>query len=288
MYAAGQGVPVDQDEAERHWRIAAAAGNTQALHDLGTLFTHHRGDLTEGARWYLEATRHGIVAAAAELRLLATKLHGPARFNPRARTMLGVIHAFHLDDPAAAVRLLTIPAQHGDPVAQRTLAYLIQHGQGTDPDHDRAIEFYRAAAHAGDGIAAFNLAMLSDDIDEALRWLRQAADAQVTEAYRRLGDKLSQNDLDGEALHWYLRGAEAGDTASMSAAACLYRDGHGGPIDLIQALRWYLAMLQAGNGDGIHQAHKIVPRMTDDQIHEAGRLSGHLLEAHMFVLQRST
>ena len=78
MYAAGQGVPVDGDEAQRQWRAAVAGGDDQALHDLGTLFAYHRGNLAQAAHWYLQAAGKGIVAAANELRLLAAKLPGPA------------------------------------------------------------------------------------------------------------------------------------------------------------------------------------------------------------------
>ncbi|MEV0806955.1 hypothetical protein [Micromonospora sp. NPDC050200] len=49
-----------------------------------------------------------------------------------------------------------------------------------------------------------------------------------------------------------MRSAEAGDKASMFAVACWYRDGFGGPVDLVQTFRWYLAMLNVGSGDGIH------------------------------------
>ncbi|MEU8265231.1 tetratricopeptide repeat protein [Micromonospora sp. NPDC048999] len=287
MYGTGQGAPVDQDEAERHWRMAAAAGEAQALHDLGTLFGYHKVDLPEAASWYLEAAKAGIEAKR-ELTLLAPKLRMPASVDRRARTMLGVIRAFHLEDPAGGVKLLAVSADEGDPVAQRTLGYLVQHGIGATKDDLRATALYQAAAEAGDPLAAFNLGVLSGETDEAVHWLRQAAEAGVTEAYPRLGDRLSERDLDEEALQWYVRGAEAGDKGSMFAAACWYRDGFGGPIDLVQALRWYLAMLNVGSGDGIHEAHAIVPRMTADEIHEAGRLSGRLLEADLFVLRQAS
>ncbi|MBC6466924.1 tetratricopeptide repeat protein [Actinomadura alba] len=217
------------------------------------------------------------------LHLLAPKLRDLTGTDSQARTMLGVILAFHLDDPAGGAELLAVSVQEGDPVAQRTLGYLVQHGIGAGQDDIRAAELYQAAAEAGDGVAAFNLGVLSGRSPDAVRWLRVAAEAQVTEAYPRLGDRLSERDMDEEALQWYVRGAEAGDKGSMFAAACWYRDGFGGPINLVQALRWYLAMLDVGSGDGIHEAHEIVPRMTVDEIYEAGRLSGRLLEADFFV-----
>lgn len=288
MYATGQGVPVDEDEADRHWRAAADAGDERALHDLGTLYAYHRQDFPEAAYWYLLAAKAGIEIAVRELRLLAPKLRGPARTDRRARTMLGVIRAFHLDDPAGGVELLTASADEGDPVAQRTLGYLIQHGVGTAPDEYRAAALFQAAAEAGDATAAFNLGVLSGHAPGAVHWLRIAAEAGITEAYPLLGDQLSRRDLDEEALQWYVRGAGAADKGSMFAAACWYRDGFGGPVDLVQALRWYLAMLDLGSGDGIHEAHKIVSRMTADEIYEAGRLAGRLLEADTFVQKHTT
>ena len=193
-----------------------------------------------------------------------------------------------VDDPAGGAKLLAVSAQEGDPIAQRSLGYLVQHGIGAAQDDIRAASLYQAAADAGDDIAAFNLGVLSGRSPHAVHWLRRTAEAGITEAYPLLGDRLSDRDLDEEALQWYVRGAEAGDKGSMYAAACWYRDGFGGPVNLVQALRWYLAMLDVGSGNGIHEAHAIVPRMTAEEIYEAGRLSGRLLEADLFVQRQAS
>ena len=55
----------------------------------------------------------------------------------------------------------------------------------------------------------------------------------------------------------------------------------------MQALRWYLKLLDLGSGDGIHPAHAIVPRMSVDEIHEAGRLSGRYTEAEVFAQRKA-
>jgi TPR repeat protein len=287
MYATGQGVAVDEDQAERHWRSAAAAGEVRALHDLGTLFAYHKGDLPEAASWYMQAAEAGVEAAERELRRLAPKLRELATADSRARTMLGVVRAFHLGDPAGGVRLLTISAQEGDPIAQRGLGYLMQHGIGTEQDDVRATALYLAAAEAGDAVAALHLGVLSKGSPDAVHWLRRAAEAGITGAYPLLGIQCSEQDMDEEALYWFVQAAEAGDTDSMHAAARWYRAGYGGATSLVQALRWYLAMLNVGSGDGLHEAHAMVPRMTADEIYEAGRLSGRLLEADLLV-QRKT
>ena len=280
MYAIGQGVPVDNEAAVKHWRAAAAAGQEQAVVDLGTLFTHHDVDVAEAAYWFLQAEGD---AADRELARLAAPLQELAATDDRARTMLGVLLAFRHGEPARGAELLTASADAGDPVAQRSLGFLVQHGKGLPADVDRAAVLYRAAAEGGDGIAAFNVGLLLGKAPEAVPWLRQAAESGIAEAYSVLGDRLSEQDLDDEALRCYLRAAEGGHTGGMYAAACWYRDGFGGPVDLVQALRWFLAMLGAGDGNGLHDARTVAAVLGADDIHEAGRLSGRLIEADLLA-----
>ncbi|MEV0903054.1 tetratricopeptide repeat protein [Actinoplanes sp. NPDC049802] len=269
MYATGQGVPVDEDEAEARLLPAAEAGEQRAFHDLGILYAYHKIDLPKAGLWFLRA------GADRELALLAPRL-SPG-------TILGVIKAYHLGEQRAGAEMLEAPAAAGDPMAQRSLAFLLQHGHGVPADETRAVELYRAAAEGGDEFAAFNMGLLSGADPAAVRWFRIAADGGVTDACTHLGNLLGAQDLDEEALSWYVRGAEAGIQGCMFAAACWYRDGFGGPVDLVRALRWYLSMLDTGSGDGVHEAHRIVPAMTVDEIHEAGRLSGRYLEADLLA-----
>ncbi|MFD1086339.1 tetratricopeptide repeat protein [Micromonospora andamanensis] len=286
MYATGQGVTADDVEAERLLLAAAATDAGQVSFDLGTLYAGQRHDPVLAAQWFLRAVKEGDTRAQRQLELLVPRLRELSADQSRARTMLGVILAFHLDEQVAGAELLEAAAADGDPEAQRSLAFLLDGGADGLGDPTRAMALYRAAAQAGDGYAAYNLGVKESDHHEAVRWLRRAAEAGVHEAYPHLANHLSELDIDDEALRWYVRGAEIGHPGCMFAAACWYRDGFGGPVDLVQALRWYLAMLSAGVGDGIHEAHKIVPMMTDDQIHEAGRLAGRISEADVFVARR--
>jgi TPR repeat protein len=201
-----------------------------------------------------------------------------------------VILAFYMDDPASAVPLLTAAADAADPVAQRSLGFLVQRGLGTEPDLARASQLYRSAAEGGDAIAAYNVALTyvdsEDGLQECVRWARVAALAGVTEAYPLLAKKLAkfdQRDADGEALAWCVKGAEDGHVGCMFVAARRYRDGFGGPVDLVQSLRWFIAMLNAGNGDGLHEAHGVVPHMTPAQIREAAVLAGRPSVGETFI-----
>jgi TPR repeat protein len=212
---------------------------------------------------------------------LAPALREAAAGDTGARTAFGVYRAFRLGDRAGGIELLTVSADRGDPVAQRSLGFLVQ-----PDDPDRALALYRSAAEGGDGIAAFNVGTMLGTSAAAVPWLRQAAGAGVAEAFPVLGDRLSEQDLDEEALRWYLRAAGAGHPGSMFAAACRHRDGFGGPVDHVQALRWFLALLGVGNGDGLHEAHQLAPHMTVAQIREAGRLAGRPSEAETLTTWR--
>jgi TPR repeat protein len=88
-------------------------------------------------------------------------------------------------------------------------------------------------------------------------------------------DRLGSAACHADGLSWSLWGAVGGNVSAMFTAACCYRDGVGARRDRVQAVRWYLAMLACGDGDGVHEAIELVKRgMTDAQIVEAGRLAG--------------
>jgi hypothetical protein len=75
-----------------------------------------------------------------------------------------------------------------------------------------------------------------------------------------------------------------GNISAMFTAGCCYRDGVGTRRNCVQAVRWYLAMLACGDGDGVHEAIELVKRgMTDAQIVEAGRLAAQEGEASALI-----
>lgn len=79
-----------------------------------------------------------------------------------------------------------------------------------------------------------------------------------------------------DGLSWSLWGAANGNASAMFTAACCYRDAVGTGRNRIQAVRWYLAMLSTGDGDGdgVHEAIILATRMSEAHIREAGRLAG--------------
>jgi hypothetical protein len=64
---------------------------------------------------------------------------------------------------------------------------------------------------------------------------------------------------------------------------CWFRDGTAGQVDLVQSVRWFPAMLQQGNGDGVHELFQFASRMTPEQIRGGATLAGDASVAEPFV-----
>ena len=60
-----------------------------------------------------------------------------------------------LRELSAVLSGLTESADQGNPVAQRTLGFVLERGIGTAPDRQRAAELFQAAAASGDPWAAY-------------------------------------------------------------------------------------------------------------------------------------
>jgi TPR repeat protein len=290
LYHEGRGVPADVEVARQWYRRAADAGDAGAMELLGQSLSEEP-DPVPAADWLLRSVAAGNRAAAPLLRPLHDRLMVVAEAGrTRAQALLGLIDLGFVDDLPSALRWFGLAAEGGDPQAQCNLAVLTLQGKAGPADPARAALLFRAAAQGGELTAAFNLGLLylkgqgvPTDHAEAVRWLRVAGQAGNRAAYPILGNLLSDADQDEEALSWFVKGAENGDVACMKVAGDWYRDGYGGGIDLVQSLRWYLAMLAAGNGDGLHESHGITPRMTDGQIQEAARLAGRPDYAETFL-----
>ena len=125
---------------------------------------------------------------------------------------------------AGNTNILTIPHSH----ALFGLAVHYEKGKGTSIDVARAVDLYRQAAELGHAKAQFNLAMIyrqdSDfhSLDEARRWLKAA----------------SENDSFEHTVAPY----KLGD---------MYRDGVGGDLDEIEAVKWYEIAAQRNNIDAM-------------------------------------
>jgi TPR repeat protein len=118
-------------------------------------------------------------------------------------------------------------------------------------------EFFRAA-QKGSRLAEFNYAMMlvngeggPADVPEGKKWLRKAADANMTQAqfvYGKMFDDGQFVDRDpAEAHRWFLRAANQGHVQAELALANQFLDGRGTPRDNAQAFAWYKKAAEGGD-----------------------------------------
>ncbi|SDN20566.1 tetratricopeptide repeat protein [Actinacidiphila guanduensis] len=252
------------------------------------------GDLISAGNWYFHAKRRGSMEGRDKARGLRPQLeHLADQGNLDAKVLVAGLLLERGEDLSLAVSLLETAAEADVIEGMRELGFVLAGGIGVALNPGRANELYRAAAEAGDGYAAFNLAVnfyrgygTGKSFREFAKWLQVAGDLGIPEACAVLGDQCAKKGLDDDSLQWYLRAAKSSHVPAMLVAARRYRDGIGTPIDPVQAVRWFLTPLDRGNGDGIHDALELASSMTVEQIREAGRLSGHLDEAELLLRGR--
>ena len=103
---------------------------------------------------------------------------------------------------------------------------------------------------------AFDMGLgVERDREKALEYLLEASRAGSTKAMVRLGGILkspSKNQLD-DALYWFRRAADGGNTAGMVSLGFAFRDGNGVPVDRVAAAEWFAKAVEGG-----HESAKIL------------------------------
>ena len=135
MLESGTGVPApDIPGAQRHFEVAAAAGDVKAAVNLGRLcekseVAHLHG---QAAKWYARASEAGDPTAAFNLSMLHASGTGGA---PKA--------------PLKELEFLRLAVARGSPRAQYNLATKMLRGEGVPRDEEGALKLLEAADAAG-------------------------------------------------------------------------------------------------------------------------------------------
>jgi TPR repeat protein len=282
MYAEGDGRPADLAQAEPWWMAAARAGDAAAMADVAGVIAQRYNDPVTAAEWYLKAHDSGHTAGDEDLLKLRPRLAQLAQTDVRAAKALGVVLKDLAQDDAGAIEALNGPAQHGDPVAQRTLALLLM--KAPNRADDRILRLLDSSARAGDGFAAYTLAGMfgrGDGVQRdpalAVQWARLAIAHGVTATYGLMAGFAERPETQ---LSWYLDGAAAGDAACIAESARRYRDGVGTPVDQVLALRWFLML------DG-PEAEEAAAGMPSELIRQAGYMANRITRADTIIAARS-
>ena len=150
----------------------------------------------------------------------------------------------------------TSPADtQGDAAALTQVA--IAHYEKNDFGH--AFDEFAEAAQRGNRLAQFNYAMMLmrgegtvARPEEAVKWLRRAADNQMTHAQFAYGELFERGELVPRSLEeankWYERAAAGGHVEAQRALATNYFTGRGVPRDYGRAFSWYKKAAEGGDG----------------------------------------
>ena len=222
MYGKGHGVPQDDAEAVKWYRMAAEQGDPDAQYNLGVRYGEGRGvpqDDTEAVKWYRMAAEQGDPDAQYNLGVR----YGEGRGVPQ--------------DDTEAVKWYRMAAEQGHIWAQYDLGVMYGQGHGVPQDDAEAVKWHRMAAEQGDPDAQYSLGVrygqgrgVPQDYAEAAKWTRLAAEQGRTWAQYKLGIMydigrgVAQSYI--EAHKWYNLAASrfSSDDTDQSDKARKYRD----------------------------------------------------------------
>lgn len=141
-------------------------------------------------------------------------------------------------------------AEQDVPLAQMFMGRMYTEGDGVSINCDRAVEYLRRAAEAGNADAAFDLALLAEhgrcvpqNKSQALAWYELAAkngDARAPNVIGTiyLGQAEIARDL-GKASFWFRRGVNVFDADAYYHLGEMYAEGQNVPKDPIEAYMWF-------------------------------------------------
>jgi len=241
-YHAGTLLKQDDAEALRLLRRAANRGFVAAEEAMGIFCQSGFGippDKEQAVSWYTKAAQHGSKDAATNLALMYSTGDGIPK------------------NAAAAETWFRSAAEAGDATAQLNLAALYHRGEVVPQDDAQATLWLTKAAEQGLLPAMLELASWDlraehgSNVDEAIVWLKKAADLGDATAPVELGDifvdkKLGRLDY-SQAVDWYRKAADQGQREGQFGLGARYLLGQGVPQDFEEARRWLTPAANRGH-----------------------------------------
>lgn len=162
MYADGNGVPKDNGEALKWYRLSAENGYALGQAAVGFMYDAGRGvraDPSEAAKWYGLAAAQGDAGAQRNLGVMYSAGRGVAK------------------DDAEAARLFGLSAAKGDSLAQLNLGISYANGLGVTRDYPESIKWLRLAAANGDATTRSRAQKTLATVEERQHAAQQSAPA---------------------------------------------------------------------------------------------------------------
>jgi clan AA aspartic protease (TIGR02281 family) len=259
MYEDGEGVPKNLAEAAKWIRKAADQGSIYAQRDLASKYYNGEGvpsNPAEAAKWYRRAADQGESVSQSLLGDMYSKGDGvpqnyvlgymwlslsAARFPKNAEKLRNIAAVMTPGQIAEAQKLVR---EREQPTEDALGASLLAKAQGGD-----------AQAQIRMGIRYLQGTGVTQDLKEAAKWFRLAADKGNTEALGFLG-AIFHDGGNGvaqdyrEAAKWYRLAAQKGDAdAEDTLGDIFYTGGAGVTQDFKEAAKWYRLAADHGNAE---------------------------------------
>jgi hypothetical protein len=137
-----------------------------------------------------------------------------------------------------------------NPAFEVTLGKMFDHSGDVQPDYQRAMKLFRAAADTGNAEGQYQVGYLYQlgeggavDQTEALRWFHKAANQGNPKAQYELGASFAKgwNEKQdySEAMKWFSKAAEQGHPEAMDWIGSIFKEGLGVNKDLGEAYFWF-------------------------------------------------
>lgn len=164
-------------------------------------------------------------------------------------------------DHVEAVRLYTPCALQGDHDAQNTIGFMYLMGKGVDKDRELALKYLKLAAEGGVAQAAHRIATMYDqgqcytdpDLDKAVQWYQRAADLGYPDSQFQLAGIMMMEDSKyydaSRAIKYLAAAADGGQVEAQHQLGMAYAFGSNGVRRSVPKARKYLEASCKGGYD---------------------------------------
>ena len=120
------------------------------------------------------------------------------------------------------------------------------------------------------------------DKAQALHWFKKAAEQGDSDSQVNVGGLYYQGEgvekkID-EAIRWWRKAADQGDATAMCNLGVMYLRGQDVPEDHVKALGWFAVAAGLGNEDAIEYCDQLKGELEVDELEAALELVSELLE----------
>ncbi|RLL50178.1 hypothetical protein D8Y20_12105 [Mariprofundus sp. EBB-1] len=254
LYALGEGVELNRDEALKWLQKAAESGLPSPQSNLGIMYAEAGNDAL-AASWLEKAAEQGDKVAQNNLAVMYALGRGVKL------------------DLKSTVKWFKAAAENDDALAQYNLALMYIRGIGLMQNEDVALELLKKAQTAAGFEAKLLLGMMYDlghgivtSSSDAEAWYQQASELGSEDALYNLAALYYRQLKYKKAFDLFVQAAEKGDVEAQNTIASMYQNGQGVDVNIEQSIHWYAlaakhayapAQFNLGNiyrkGDGVEQ-----------------------------------